>query len=133
MDAAARAAAGAARRDTLETLIGLLAATGLRLGEALGLDRHDVDLDDGVLQVRAASTTSSARCRCTEHHDRALRRLRPAARPVSPGSRESAAFFICTPAGSGCRTRRFIRLPGADPPGRAWTGAGSERGRARTI
>jgi integrase/recombinase XerD len=31
-----------------------MASTGLRLGEALGLDRQDVDLEDGVLHVRAA-------------------------------------------------------------------------------
>jgi len=37
---------------TYRTLIGLLAATGLRLGEALGLDRQDVDLKDGILRVR---------------------------------------------------------------------------------
>lgn len=36
-----------------QTLIGLLAVTGLRPGEALGLDRPDVDLRHGVLQVRA--------------------------------------------------------------------------------
>lgn len=37
---------------THETLIGLLAATGLRVGEALRLDRGDVDTTDGVLVVR---------------------------------------------------------------------------------
>ncbi len=35
------------------TVIGLMATTGLRLGEALGLDRQDVDLADGALHVRA--------------------------------------------------------------------------------
>jgi integrase/recombinase XerD len=39
---------------SIETLIGLMASTGLRLGEALGLDRQHVDLDDGVLLVRVA-------------------------------------------------------------------------------
>ena len=38
---------------TFETLIGLMAASGLRLGEALWIDRVDVDLDDGALHVRA--------------------------------------------------------------------------------
>jgi len=33
-------------------LIGLLVVTGLRIGEALRLDRDDVDLDDGVLRIR---------------------------------------------------------------------------------
>ena len=37
---------------TCQTLIGLLAATGLRIGEALALDVTDVDWRDGVLIVR---------------------------------------------------------------------------------
>ena len=51
---AARALTPPLRAATFETLIGLMATTGLRLGEALGLDRRDVDLDDGALHVRAA-------------------------------------------------------------------------------
>ena len=50
MDAAA-ALQPPVRGATHRTLIGLLAATGLRLGEALGLDRNDVDLNEGVLRV----------------------------------------------------------------------------------
>lgn len=38
-----------------ETAIGLMASTGLRLREALVLDRADVDLQDGVLDIRAVS------------------------------------------------------------------------------
>lgn len=37
---------------TYSTLFGLLAATGLRHGEALALDRDDVDLHAGVLAIR---------------------------------------------------------------------------------
>lgn len=37
---------------TYATLIGLLAATGLRPGEALALDDQDVDLQSGILTVR---------------------------------------------------------------------------------
>jgi integrase len=37
---------------TLGTLIGLLAATGLRPGEAGALDNQDVDLEAGVLVIR---------------------------------------------------------------------------------
>lgn len=40
------------RGRTLATLIGLLASTGLRSGEALRLDRADVDLASGVLTIR---------------------------------------------------------------------------------
>jgi integrase/recombinase XerD len=34
------------------TLIGLLAATGMRVGEALKLDDDDIDWDDGVVMIR---------------------------------------------------------------------------------
>jgi integrase len=37
---------------THETLIGLLAATGLRVGEAIRLDRADIDWDGAVLMIR---------------------------------------------------------------------------------
>jgi integrase len=37
---------------TYTTLLGLLAATGLRPGEALALDRSDVDLEDAILSIR---------------------------------------------------------------------------------
>jgi site-specific recombinase XerD len=40
------------RQETTATMVGLLYATGMRVGEALRLDRGDVDLDDGVLVVR---------------------------------------------------------------------------------
>lgn len=40
------------RGMTYSTLIGLLAATGLRPGEVLALDRSDVDLSNGILSVR---------------------------------------------------------------------------------
>jgi len=52
--AAARRLGPPLRAATFEAVIGLMASTGLRIGEALGLDRHDVDLRDGVLHVRAA-------------------------------------------------------------------------------
>ena len=44
------------RAATYRTVIGLMATTGLRLGEALWLDRADVDLTDGALHVRAGQT-----------------------------------------------------------------------------
>lgn len=40
------------RRATFATLIGLLAVTGIRVGEAIALDRGDVDLAAGRLVVR---------------------------------------------------------------------------------
>lgn len=43
---------GGLRAAVMETLFGLLACTGLRIGEALGLQETDVDLKAGVLTVR---------------------------------------------------------------------------------
>jgi integrase len=40
------------RSATYQTLIGLLATTGVRIGEALRLDRGDLDRADGVLRIR---------------------------------------------------------------------------------
>jgi integrase len=42
------------RVATYRTLIGLLAATGMRVGEALALDRDQIDAVEGVLTVRDA-------------------------------------------------------------------------------
>jgi len=43
---------GCLRADSYSTLFGLLAATGLRLSEALALERHDVDFERGLIHVR---------------------------------------------------------------------------------
>ena len=40
------------RARTYTTLFGLLVATGMRVNEALGLDRQDVDLERGILYIR---------------------------------------------------------------------------------
>ena len=80
------------RAASYRTVIGLMASTGLRLGEALALDRADVDLDDGALHVRARQT----RQREVPLHPTATRALRDYARlrdrrlpqPQSP------AFFL---------------------------------------
>lgn len=40
------------RSATYSTLFGLLAVTGMRVGEALTLDRSDIDWDHGVLLIR---------------------------------------------------------------------------------
>lgn len=50
--AAARELRSPLRAATFETLVGLLAVSGLRIGEALSLDRGDVDLSGGVLFIR---------------------------------------------------------------------------------
>jgi site-specific recombinase XerD len=66
---------------TVQTLIGLLAATGMRVGEALALNRNDIDVAHGVLTVRMSKfgksrelpihpSTIEALCRYLRHCDR---------------------------------------------------------------
>jgi integrase len=50
--AAARLLPSPLRAATYETFVGLLAVTGLRVGEAIGLDRGDLDIDGALLTVR---------------------------------------------------------------------------------
>ena len=59
------------RAATMRTLIGLLAVTGMRIGEAIRLDRGDIDLEHGRADRRAtASSASPASCRCTRRRSR---------------------------------------------------------------
>ncbi len=65
------------RGHTYATLFGLLAATGLRLGEALSLDRSDVNLRAGILAVRRGKFGKS---RFVPIHDSTRKALRRYAR-----------------------------------------------------
>jgi integrase/recombinase XerD len=49
--AAARSLRSPLRAATYETLIGLIAATGMRSGEAVRLDRDDIDWNEGVITI----------------------------------------------------------------------------------
>jgi integrase len=49
--AAAQTLRSPLRAATYETLIGLIAATGMRSGEAVRLDRADIDWDEGIVTV----------------------------------------------------------------------------------
>jgi integrase/recombinase XerD len=92
------------RAATYRTVIGLMATTGVRLGEALGLDRDDVDLEDGALHVRARQSKQ----REVPLHPTTTKALRDYARardqrwptPPSPG------FFLNT-RGTRLATRQF--------------------------
>jgi integrase/recombinase XerD len=85
-----RQALGAA---TYETLIGLLAATGLRISEAIKLDRTDIDWPEGVLLVRESKFNKS---RYVPLHDSTLEALARYARrrdELCPDPRD-ASFFV---------------------------------------
>lgn len=47
------------RAATFETLIGLLAVTGMRVGEAIRLDRGDIDRSEGTLLIRESKFRKS--------------------------------------------------------------------------
>lgn len=92
---AARALRPAFRGRTHETLIGLMACTGLRIGEALGLDRGDVDLRRGALRVRAGKQGKQREVPLHESATKALRdysRLRDRRWPKP----DDQAFFLST-------------------------------------
>jgi integrase len=91
--AAARQLAPRLRAARHETLIGLLAVTGCRPGEALGLDRTDVDLTHGVVHVRAGKKNKE---RWVPLHQSTVRALRAYAglRDAHCPSPFTPAFFI---------------------------------------
>lgn len=65
------------RPVTMRCLLGLLAATGLRISEALSLHRDDVDLDQGLLTVRESKFRKSRLV------------------PLHPTAREALADYAC--------------------------------------
>jgi len=83
------------RGRTLATVIGLLASTGLRSGEALRLDRSDVDLTNGVLQIRM---TKFRKDRLVPVHASTLTALQGYAgrRDLAFPTPKSPAFFVST-------------------------------------
>jgi len=60
----------ALRAVTFQTLIGLLAVTGMRAGEAIRADVQDLDLDAAILRSGAPSSESLASSRCTPRWSR---------------------------------------------------------------
>jgi integrase/recombinase XerD len=112
--AAARELRPPLRAARHETLIGLLAVTGCRPAEALGLDRADVELDTGVVHVRVGKNNKRRDLPVHQSTVNALRGyagLRDARFPTPP----SPAFFL---SARGRRMRReelnatFIKLIG---------------------
>jgi integrase len=91
---------------TYETLIGLLATTGMRVGEALGLDHCDVDLAARLLVVRCSKNGKSRQLplhptTVAALQDYVQRRDRLCSRPKSPsffvtlrGNRPSPRAFL---------------------------------------
>ena len=73
MDRARNSITSPLRAATYDTLIGLLAASGLRIGEAIKLDRSDVDWAQGVLLIRESKF---GKTRLVPMHDSSMQALR---------------------------------------------------------
>jgi integrase len=78
---------------TFSTIFGLLAVTGLRVSEAMALDREDVDLKEGILRIRRTKFGKSRLVAVHESTRQALadyagQRDRTVQRPAT------AAFFL---------------------------------------
>jgi integrase len=81
------------RAATYETLIGLLAATGLRVGEAIRLDRHDIDGAEGVLLVRESKFRKSRQVPLQPSGVKALKEYAQRRDQLCPHPR-SDSFFV---------------------------------------
>jgi len=109
------------RRATYRTLIGLLACTGMRIGEAIRLDRGDIDWDEGLLVVAG----KSGKPREVILHPSALGALRAYARRRDQlYRRPSTPSFFISHLGrrlvyrQACSTfRRLVTLTGIEPRG----------------
>jgi integrase len=84
--------AGCLRAESYATLFGLLAATGLRLSEALALECRDVDLDQGLLHIREAKFHKSRYVPLHATTTQALRRY--AARRAAQAANASTRFLV---------------------------------------
>jgi integrase len=81
------------RRATVATLIGLLAVTGIRVGEAIAIDRDDLDLEAGRLLVRHGKFNKTRELSLHPTTVTALKqyqRLRDRAAPPA----DTSAFFV---------------------------------------
>jgi integrase len=81
------------RAATYQTLVGLLATSGLRIGEAIKLDRSDIDWDQGVLLIRESKFGKS---RLVPLHPTTMQALAENARLRDELQRrpKEASFFV---------------------------------------
>ena len=107
------------RAATYRTLIGLLVVTGMRVGEAIALDRHDFDAEQGLITVRQGKFDKS---RALPLHPTASAAVQQyLLRADRPAARDTAALFVST-AGTRllCRNvqqtfRTLVRRAGLRP------------------
>ena len=110
---AARDLQPAWRAITYETLIGLMAVTGVRLGEALRLDRSDVDLDHGLLTIGRGKLEQPRQLPLHDTTVEAFRRYVHARDRRWPHPK-TASFFISARGSAPGRPERARQLPCPD-------------------
>jgi len=104
--AAARTLASPLRAATFETLIGLLSVTGLRISEAMALNRADIDWANGQLAI---NDTKFGKSRLVPVHPSTIDALRSyAQRRDRLGVHPSDSFFVST---RGARLRHSTIYP----------------------
>lgn len=111
VEAAQRRSRTGLRGLTYTTLIGLLASTGLRPGEALALDRSDVDLERGILSIRETKFGKSRLVPIDPSTRRALQQY--AERRDALGVHPRSPAFLLAESGrrlQGCTARRMFAL-----------------------
>lgn len=86
---------GPLRGATYTTLLGLIAATGMRGSEAIGLDRADVDFEQGLLVVRESKFGKSRELPLHDSTVAALRAYATGRDRFCPAAL-SPAFFLST-------------------------------------
>ena len=92
--AAASGLRTAHRVATYRTLLGLLVVTGMRVGEAIALDRRDFDAGQGLITVRQGKLGKS---RALPLHPTATTAVQQyLRRPDRPAARHAAALFVST-------------------------------------
>jgi integrase len=102
------------RGRTLKMLVGLLASTGLRSGEALRLDRADVDLVSGVLHIRKTkfrkdrlvpvhATTLAALRQYVRHRDAAFPAPKDCGFFLSSRGNRLSKTGLCLAFGAACK------------------------------
>ncbi|MFJ5123016.1 tyrosine-type recombinase/integrase [Kitasatospora sp. NPDC088548] len=84
------------RAATYHTLIGLLAASGLRIGEAIKLDRNDIDWTEGVLHIRESKFGKSRLVPLQDSTTDALREYDRLREDLMPRVKDPAFFISLT-------------------------------------
>jgi integrase/recombinase XerD len=95
---AAKTLSSPLRVATYQTLIGLLAVTGLRVGEAINLDRDDFDAKQGLLLIRHAKFNKTREIPLHQSTVAVLSRY--LARPDRQRLRTKSAPLLISPAGT---------------------------------